>query len=63
MHSNKHNDMKLFLDTLLYMFGIGENPIQVKHEDNDMEAIHKDWINIGNDIRTALGRYGEQQTK
>lgn len=52
--------MKLFINTLLYIFGMGDNPIP-KDNSSDLEAISKDWINVGNDIRTAMNKYGQQQ--
>lgn len=53
--------MTLFIKTFLYMLGIGDNPVPIESH-SDEEAISSDWQNIGNDIRTALGKYGEQQS-
>lgn len=53
--------MKLFIKTFLYMFGMGDNPMPITHN-SDIDAIANDWINVGNDIRMALGKYEERQS-
>jgi hypothetical protein len=52
--------MKVVINSILYFFGLGENPIEKTHK-NDQDAIASDWINIGNDIRKAMNIYGNAE--
>ena len=49
-------DMSVFLKTILYIFGMGDNPVPVQIDD-DSESIRKDWQNVGLDILTAVNKY------
>ena len=48
--------MSVFLKTILYIFGMGDNPVPVQIYD-DSESIRKDWQNVGLDILTAVHKY------
>ena len=49
-------DMSVFLKTILYIFGMGDNPVPVQIYD-DSESIRKDWQNVGLDILKAVNKY------
>lgn len=55
------NLFKVFLDGILFMFSIGENPIEKYRKEkksvSDMDNMTKDWCNVGNDIRNAYEKY------
>lgn len=53
--------MRVVIYSILYMFGLGENPITI-HKHDDYQAIQSDWQKIGMDIYKSMQRY-EQQTK
>lgn len=50
----------MFLKTLLYLFGLGDNPISPPFQSDDAEKIRQDWENVGRDIYAASKKYGEQ---
>lgn len=50
----------MFLKTLLYLFGLGDNPISSPFQSDDAEKIRQDWENVGRDIYAASKKYGEQ---
>ena len=50
--------MKTAIKTLLYFFGLSDNPIKTECT-NDAESILKDWRNVGNDIRRAMNIYSD----
>ncbi len=51
----------LFLDSVLYFFSLGENPIEKcrknRQRSSDTDAMTQDWYNVGNDIRRAYEKY------
>ena len=44
--------MKIVIYSVLYLFGLGDNPISVQPR-NDCQAIRSDWENIGKDFYKA----------
>ena len=48
--------MSVFFKTILYIFGMGDNPVPVQIYD-DSESIRKDWQNVGLDILKAVNKY------
>lgn len=52
--------MKTIVQGILYFFGLGENPITYKMED-DVHAMKSDWENVGRDFHSAIKNYGEQR--
>ena len=50
--------MKTFRETILYFFGLGENPVRFKRH-SDSEAMRSDWERVGNDIYRSMRRYEE----
>ena len=53
--------MKIVVYSVLYMFGLGDNPIAIQHK-SDYQSIQSDWQNIGGDFYKAIQRYGIEQT-
>ena len=53
--------MKIVIYSVLYLFGLGDNPISVQPR-NDCQAIRSDWENIGKDFYKAIQRYEGQQS-
>lgn len=57
----------IFMEGIMFFFALGKNPIKEYErkcrQRNDAENIAQDWRNVGNDIRTAYERYGEQIKK
>ena len=51
----------IFIDSVLYFFSSGENPIEkyqkMRRQKSDSENMAQDWINVGNDIRRAYENY------
>lgn len=48
--------MSVVLNSILYFFGIGDNPI-IFDVKNDSDAIRSDWERVGADIQKAMVRY------
>ena len=48
--------MKIVVDSILFLFGLAENPLQV-HIKSGSEAMKTDWENIGRDIQKAMRNY------
>lgn len=53
--------MSVVINSILYFFGIGDNPILFGTRD-DGDAIRSDWERVGADIQKAMARY-ESETK
>ena len=49
----------------MYFFSLGKNPIaeydRQRRQRSDADNIAQDWLNIGNDLRTAYGKYKSTQ--
>lgn len=45
--------MKTVLDSVLYFFGLAENPLKV-YFNSDSQSIKSDWENIGRDFQVAF---------
>ena len=54
------NMMKVVIYSILYMFGIGENPITT-HKHDDYQSIQSDWEKVGMDIYRATQKYEQQK--
>lgn len=50
--------MKTAIDSLLYFFGLADNPLSVQLRD-DAQSIKTDWENVGHDLMVAMSKYGE----
>lgn len=48
--------MSTAINSILYFFGIGNNPIPFEIKD-DATAIRSDWEKVGMDIRKAMIQY------
>lgn len=59
-HKRQENMIRIAVYSILYLFGIGENPISM-HSKSDYQAIQSDWQNVGMDIYNSMQKYGEQQ--
>lgn len=57
--TTKYSIMKTVVNSILYIFGIGENPISIQMYDDDFQSIKHDWENVGHDIHKAMTQYGE----
>jgi len=53
--------MKVVIYSVLYLFGLGDNPISIQPRD-DYQAMRSDWENIGKDFYNAMQRYEGQQS-
>ena len=53
--------MKVVIYSILYLFGLGENPITIQSR-NEYQAMRSDWENIGKDFCKAIQKYERQQT-
>lgn len=55
----------VFMKGMLSTFFIGQNPIKElgnkRKEKTDTENMMSDWYNVGNDIRTAYGKFKAAQ--
>lgn len=60
--NNTASVMKVAIYSILYMFGLGDNPITMQHK-NDCQSIRSDWQKIGMDIYNAMQKYEAGQTK
>lgn len=59
--------MKVVINSILYLFGMGSNPLS-EHKSrvpnqSDYDAISSDWRNVGMDIFTAIGKYETEQAR
>lgn len=56
--------MKIIVNSILYLFGFGENPLpkpKAFTSQSDIDAISSDWRNVGMDIRNSMNQYETQQ--
>ena len=53
--------MKVVIYSILYLFGLGENPITI-HSRNDYQVMRSDWENIGKDFHKVMQQYERRQT-
>jgi hypothetical protein len=53
--------MSVMIKTLLYLFGMGDNPMEINIP-SDSDSICKDWENVGGDILTAMQKYEREAT-
>ena len=65
-HSTKRSLFFLFRRGFLSFFLLDGNPIRKyakrQKKISDAERIYEDWCNIGNDIRSAYGKYQQTAT-
>lgn len=52
--------VKIILQSILFVFGFGNNPIPKQPEKTDREWLEQDWQAVGNDLRNAMVAYGEK---
>lgn len=52
--------MKIVVYSILYLLGLGDNPISVKQR-SDYQSIRSDWEKVGQDIYKAMKRYESGQ--
>lgn len=45
--------MKIVVYSILYMLGLGDNPISVQQK-SDYQSIRSDWEKVGQDIYKAM---------
>lgn len=61
----KTNLFMIFMEGIMYFFSLGKNPIaeydRQRRQRSDADNIAQDWLNIGNDLRTAYGKYKSTQ--
>ncbi len=52
---NSNQFFNVFIDGILYFFGIKDNPLEKyrKSQKSDADNLEKDWQNIGKDIQKA----------
>lgn len=59
-YSIKHL-INVFIDGILYFFGLEINPINKYKKsnmiNNDLDNIKQDWENVGNDIKTSYEKF------
>lgn len=48
---------KIVISSIMYLLGIGENPIPRVGQQSDAEKLAQDWNAIGNDFRKAMREY------
>lgn len=53
--------MSVMIKTLLYLFGMGDNPMEINIP-SDSDSIRKDWENVGGDILAAMQKYEREAT-
>lgn len=50
---------KLVMQSILFMFGLGENPIHKQEQKTDREYLEADWKTVGDDLKNAMNAYGQ----
>ena len=50
--------METVINSILYLFGLGRNPISVQIN-NDSQSMKSDWYKVGHDIQKAFMKYEE----
>ena len=51
--------VRVVIYSILYMFGLGDNPIYV-HQKSAYQADQSDWQKVGMDIYNSMQKYGKQ---
>ncbi len=51
---------KLIIQSVLFMFGLADNPFPPCHIKSDEESIISDWKAVGDDLRHAMKQYEQR---
>lgn len=57
LYLQKIADMKVIIESILFLFGLGDNPVPEYENKSDAEALSQDWDTVGLDIRKAIENY------